>query len=388
MVTQANYPNDENAEAGVLGSVLLHSSALDVISLKPSDFYDGRNQVIYQTLLEMWSDGHQAIDPVTLSEELERKHRLQSAGGALHVQEMCEAVPHVEHVRYYAGIVEAKSQLRKIMQACERASSQAQTHTEPESVLGALEASCLQIREGCAVSEIKSLSEAVTALEERERNPKAIHQTGLADLDGQLGGGLRDGQLMIVGGRPGDGKSVLTTQIAAHLTTRDEPALIISLEMKEAEIAYRLSKATDRDTLRGLPLFIADQCRDVGRLAALIRLAHRRDGIQLAVVDYLQLVPPSDKRIPREQQVAEVSRTLKQLAMDLSIPVIAACQLNRQSDKDKRAPRLSDLRESGAIEQDADIVCLINREEDAAALVVAKNRNGSPGIVPAGSCRT
>jgi replicative DNA helicase len=149
----------------------------------------------------------------------------------------------------------------------------------------------------------------------------------------------------------------------------------------EAEIAGRLAKTIRSNELRKLPIQIVDSGANLSRIAALIRLACRRDQIRLAVVDYLQLVQTDDRSNNRERQVAEVSRTLKRLAMECGIPVIAPCQLNRASEQENRKPRLSDLRESGSIEQDADLVGFIHRTDDGAEFILAKQRNGSPGVV-------
>lgn len=193
---------------------------------------------------------------------------------------------------------------------------------------------------------------------------------------------MRDGQLTIVGGRPGSGKSVLTGQIAKSFADRGEPALIVSLEMDRAEMAERYDKSIDRRTLRGLPIYLVDSAYEAGRIASLIRLAKRKYNIQIAVLDYLQLTESDDRKASRERQVAEVSRMMKRLAGELKIPVVAACQLNRNNDKEQRLPRLSDLRESGSIEQDADIVVLLHRDELEAKAIVAKHRNGCTGVVP------
>ncbi len=227
------------------------------------------------------------------------------------------------------------------------------------------------------------LTDAVDALERLERNPAAVHSTGLTDVDRQIRGGVRGNQFVIIGGRPGSGKSILGGQIAKTFAERGEPSLIISLEMDRAELAERFDKSIDRHTLRGLPLYLVDSVCEADRIAGLIRLAKRKHGIQLVFLDYLQLAESSDRLASRERQVAEVSRMCKRLAMELRIPVIAACQLNRASDKENRPPRLSDLRESGSIEQDADIVLLLHRDEhDNAKVIIGKQRNGSTGIVP------
>lgn len=196
------------------------------------------------------------------------------------------------------------------------------------------------------------MSDAVDALEAYEIDPGAIGRTGFLQLDQMLDGGFREAQSIIVAGRPGHGKSVLVCQFARTYAERGEPALILSLEMLEREIAGRFSKTIARNRLRSLPVFFDDTAVMANKICSRIRYATRRYGIRLAVLDYLQLVEPDDKKSQRERQVAEVSRAIKLLARELRIPIIVACQLNRQNSNEKRKPRLSDLRESGSIEQD------------------------------------
>ena len=232
--TDKPVPNDFNAEVAVIGSVILANEALDVISLHADEFYDPRNKVIYGQLRQMWMAGHRAIDGVTLGEALEAAGKLSTAGGSQYVAEACLASFEVVHVRYYADIVAAKAKLRHIIATCEQAARQAHANNDPETVLASLERACITVRESTAVSEIATMNDAVTALEEREANPAVIHATGLIDLDRQFGGGLRDGQCVIVGGRPGGGKSVLATQLAVEFAKRGEPSLVVSLEMPRA----------------------------------------------------------------------------------------------------------------------------------------------------------
>ncbi len=377
-------PCDIDAERGVLGAMLLANGAIDLVDLHPTDFYAVSHEIIYAAIKDAWSRGHRAIDATTLASELENRGTLADAGGPAHLLEILESVPHAEHVRYYANIVRNKSQLRQIVNiGREITAAGYKLEADPEELLTTIDRRCLSIRETSTSSDMVTMNDAVDALEERENNPLAIHATGLVDLDRLLsGGGIANGGLIIFGGRPGTGKSVLQTQVAATFARRDEPAIVISLEMQRAEIAERLARATDRDKLRRLPIQIVDNASSLSRITSLIRLAHRRDGIQLACIDYLQLIETGDRSSNRERQVAEISRTLKRLAMELNIPVIAASQLNRGAEHDKRKPRLSDLRESGAIEQDADIVVLLHRADDESQLIVAKQRNGGTGIIP------
>ncbi len=228
------------------------------------------------------------------------------------------------------------------------------------------------------------MSDAVDALEAYEIDPGAIGRTGFLQLDQMLDGGFREAQSIIVAGRPGHGKSVLVCQFARTSAERGEPALILSLEMLEREIAGRFSKTIARNRLRSLPVFFDDTAVMANKICSRIRYAKRRYGIRLAVLDYLQLVEPDDKKSQRERQVAEVSRAIKLLARALRIPIIVACQLNRQNSNEKRKPRLSDLRESGSIEQDADVVLMLHETEDGESeFILAKNRGGPCGIVMA-----
>ncbi len=376
-------PCDIDAERGVLGAMLLRNDAIDLVDLQPSDFYVLSNEIVYKAIKDMWTGGHRAIDARTLASELERCGQLADAGGPSQLVEILESVPHAEHVRYYAGIVRHKSQLRQIIHiGRDIAAAGFKPDADTDELLATIDRRCLGICEASTNSDFATMNEAVEALELRENNPCAEHAIGLIDVDRQLNGGLRDGQFVIIGGRPGTGKTVMVDQIAMAFAQRDEPALICSLEMRREEIAERYAQTIDRQALRQLPIQIVDTAHSLPKIASLIRLAKRRDNIQLAIVDYLQLVESGNRSSNRERQVAEVSRTLKRLAMELNIPVIAASQLNRGMEHDNRKPRLSDLRESGAIEQDADIVGLLHRLEDnGAELIVAKQRNGSCGIV-------
>lgn len=377
-------PHNREAEQGLLGSLMLVNQYIDAIDLQPAEMHDSRHETILAVLTECWNAGHRALDLVTLGSELERRNKLADAGGAEYLNDIALSVPHPEHARYYAGIVRQKAKQRRLTEIGRQLACDAyRDDADPDELLAQLDRDCLNLVESSTSGEFVTMAAAVDALEARENNPQAVHSTGLVDLDRQLhGGGIADGQLIIAGGRPGSGKSALGAQVGMTFAKRGEPAVLISLEMKHDEIADRFAKSIDRQQLRQLPLQIVDTVSHLDRIASLIRLAHRRDGVCLAIVDYLQLVESGDRRANREQQVAAVSRMLKRLTMELSIPIIAACQLNRQSEQEKRRPRLSDLRESGSIEQDANTVLLLHRGDDnAAECIVAKQRNGAPGVV-------
>lgn len=382
MINLNTPPHNLDAEKSVIGSVLFLNQALDDIDLKPEEFYQESHETIFGAIRTMWASGTRGIDAVNLSNKLMSLGKFEEIGGAAYIAEILESVPHAAHVKYYANIVREKAQQRGIINACREAMQKAYSG-ESGDVVAELESSLLALRETSCGGDIITMDTAVDALEQMEANPASIHPTGLTDIDRQIRGGLRGKQLIVVAGRPGSGKSIAGGQIAKTFSERGEPSLIVSLEMDRAEMAERFDKSVDRRTLRGLPLYLVDSAFEAGRIAGLIRLAKRKHKIQLAVVDYLQLAESSDRKASRERQVAEISRTLKRLAAELKIPIIAACQLNRSNEKEQRLPRLSDLRESGSIEQDADIVILLHQAEDGQAkAIVAKQRNGSTGVVP------
>jgi len=230
-----------------------------------------------------------------------------------------------------------------------------------------------------------TMADAIASLKEQKENPAAVHSTGLPGLNDALNSGLRDGQLCVVGGRPGAGKSVLMLQMGLAAVTDDQVAAVVSLEMTAAELAGRLEgRFEDPQKLERLPLVFMDSTSNLGTILALLRVLARRKKLGCIVVDYLQLLEVTTGRHEnRERQIATASRNLKRLAIELKVPVIVGSQLNRESAKNEGKPRLTDLRESGAIEQDADVVLLLHAEETESGtahnLQVAKNRNGEAG---------
>jgi replicative DNA helicase len=221
---------------------------------------------------------------------------------------------------------------------------------------------------------------ALEAMDARRANPAAVHKTGLADLDAALGGGLKAGQLVVVGGRPGSGKSVLMLQMLLASVSPAQAGVFVSLEMHAAEISERLCTRFSRDILEDLNLHYLDSTSNLGAILALLKVTARRKNLCGIAVDYLQLLEVAVSRADnREREIAKASRSLKRLALDLQVPIIVGSQLNRDTEK-RGQPTLADLRESGAIEQDADVVILIHPSknldegEGETKLIVAKNR--------------
>lgn len=384
-MTTTDYSDRRSVELSIVGSMALSPMAAEwaASELQAAQFAYSDCGVMFATICAMTAAGT-AIDPLTLAGELTSRGLLEQAGGAHGIWEVLNAVPHAEHVAFYGGrLIEFhnRDQLKALGERLRLASedSTADPSSTIDAILGELEA----IRAGnLRQADLITAAEAVEAFEQRSRDLASVIPTGLAGLDRLLGGGLRSGQLVVCGGRPGLGKSALMGQFILHAGRHRRQGLIASLEMTAAEIAGRGLRTIDRERFAQLPVWFAEES-DFAKLTGRIRLAKRRHGIQLVAVDYLQLMEsPRGRNDLREQQVARMSRGLKRLAMELQIPILLGSQLNRDSEKRGR-PSLADLRESGAIEQDADIVILINgdAEEDERELIVAKHRGGPCGMV-------
>ncbi len=207
-------PQSKEAEQCVISAVILYPSYLGEIDLKPEKFYFPEHQLLFQTILDMSSD-NAAIGPVTICERL--RDRLKDAGGPEYVAEVVDTVAHPSHLLHYARIVREKWQLRELQYACREADSEAFTG-EPDTIIGSLERRLQDVTEAAQTGHSATMVEAIRDHEEMKRNPAAVHTTGLSDIDQQLNGGLRDGQLAIIGARPGAGKTVLAAQFAAHQT--------------------------------------------------------------------------------------------------------------------------------------------------------------------------
>ena len=222
---------------------------------------------------------------------------------------------------------------------------------------------------------------ALEAMDARRANPAAVHKTGLADLDAALGGGLKAGQLVVVGGRPGSGKSVLMLQMLLGSVSAAQAGLVVSLEMLAHELVERLRTRYSEQQLHSLNLRYIDSTSNLGAITALVNVTARRMKLCGVAIDYLQLLEvPGNNREGREREIAKASRQMKRLALDLQLPVIVGSQLNRNAEKSGK-PGLHDLRESGAIEQDADIVILLHKDADSGktSVEVAKHRRGKTG---------
>ena len=409
MNEQMAPPHDVDAERGVLGSMMLSRDAIqdvtDVVS--GADFYRPAHETIFRTMLNMVGRG-EPVDAVTVSDALTRSGELANVGGPMAIHEIAAGTPSAASAGYYAEIVAKYAVRRRLGTAGQKIASMAHQPGD-EAELVELARKTVDTTSKATTSTVQSFGETIDLmLGLLDEKPDYI-PTPWAAVN-EIIGGLRPGGLYVVGARPSVGKSVVALQLAKAMTAKGAVAFS-SLEMSEADVQMRAVSADLRINLKNLierdltagdwtkirdrraawehvPLFVDDNSgvtiTDIKRFA---RSVNRRKPLAGLVVDYLQLMsqPPGDNR-PRHEFVSDMSRQLKILAMDMRIPVVALSQLNRGStQREDKMPTISDLRESGSIEQDADVVILLHREimgekRGDLAMLVAKNRNGATDV--------
>ena len=416
-------PHSLDAEVSVLGAALLtRAAASDAVELLvPEDFYRNAHRVVFEAVRELTRQG-EPVDTVTLTDWLARRDRLDEVGGAAALHDLTMAVPTAANAAYYARIVRDKALLRRLIDAGTAVTRLGyEASDDARSVVDQAESLVYDVAQTTSVSEYQRLGELlnhsfeqIEALAERGSEVTGL-ATGFDDLD-RLTAGLQPQNLVILAARPAMGKSSLALAVCHFVTARlQRPAMLFSLEMSKLEIVNRLLSSEARidssrlrtgrledtdwrklgDALGALadaPFFIDDTPSiTLMEIRAKARRLKQKHGLDMVVVDYLQLMQSHRRVDSRQQEVAEISRGLKMLAKELDVPVIALSQLSRQPESrtDKR-PQLADLRESGSIEQDADIVGFIYRDEvydedspdkGIAELIIAKHRNGATGVV-------
>jgi replicative DNA helicase len=420
-------PQNLEAEESVLGAMMVSEAAITPVildaRLQDEDFYRDRHRIVFGGIKALY-ERSEPIDALTVTELLSQRGELEAAGGKDAVSTLASTVPAPGNARHYAAIVKQNALLRRLLAAAQTIQSSVHERDgEPEELVESAERLLFKVAHEERASDFRQVAEIlVEEIDRLEQLSKGDTQltgvpAGFRDLDAMTGG-FQPGNLVVIAARPAMGKSALVANIAEHVSVKEKkPVAFFSLEMSETELAHRFIAvrariASDRlrrgkvaakdwpgvvracNELEQAPLWI-DDSSDVGMLdlrAKARRLHASEGGLGLVIVDYLQLMRPEDPRQNRVEQVAQISRGLKILARELQVPVLGISQLSRAPEQrpDKR-PILSDLRESGQIEQDSDLVGFIYRDEyyngeesddpGVAELIIAKHRNGPTGKV-------
>lgn len=411
-------PSDQAAEMSTLGGMLLSKDAsTDVLQmLSGDDFYYPKHEIIFEAINTVFGRS-EPIDIIMVTEQLTREGNLAKIGGASYLHTLESSVPTAANATFYAGIVADKSLLRKLVHAGTRITQMGYAaEGDPGELVNEAQMDIFAIGRASGAHDARVLSAVIkSTVEEMERQANRVKEgvdvpTGFREID-DVTNGLQPGQLILIAARPGLGKSTLALDIARSAAIRATvPTLFFSLEMSASEIGQRLLSAQASIPLNDIrkasnlksegwrkinslepllaetPLYIDDSPNlTLSEIRAKSRRLKAQKGIKLVIIDYLQLLTSGKKVETRQQEVSEFSRSLKLLAKELGVPIVALSQLNRgpEQTQDKR-PQLSHLRESGSLEQDADIVLLLHRERQVeqgqntndAEILIAKHRNG------------
>ena len=409
-------PQDVIAEQSVLGGMLLSKDAIsDVVEiLRERDFYRPAHELIYDAIIDLYGRGEPA-DPVTVSAELTKRGDLVRAGGAPYLHTLISSVPTAANAGYYAKIIRERAIMRRLVEAGTKIVQLGYTDEgEVDDAVDQAQAEVFAVTERRESDDYVQLSQLMPeAYDEIEKIASGVTgqgvKTGFKDLDA-LTNGFHPGNMIVLAARPAVGKSTLGLDIARYASIhKRETSVIFSLEMSRSEITMRMLSAEARVPLNNIrsgrlseeewarmarrmgeisdaPMFIDDSPNlSLMEIRAKSRRLKQRHDLKLIVIDYLQLMTSGKRVENRQQEVSEFSRQLKLLAKELNVPVVAISQLNRSPEqRSDKKPMLSDLRESGSIEQDADVVILLHREDlydsqnrsGEADLIVAKHRNG------------
>ena len=425
-------PHSPEAEQGVLGCVFLSPHecmgyCIEKFKTGPTVFYDLRHQVIFELLSEMY-DRKEAIDVITVQQRLKDKHQLENVGGIAYLATLPDTVPSAANLSFYVNIVKEKYILRKMIATCTDVVGRVYEHEgEVDALLDEVERDVLRISEERVEAQTLTIKDvvhkAIERLEQYHENQGMLTgiATGFPDLD-KMTTGMHGGEMIVIAARPSMGKTSLAMNIAEAVAIDQKlPVGVFSLEMSSESLVLRMLCSRARVNLRNVregffserdfpkitsaagklaaaPLYIDDTAGlSILQLRAKARRMWQQYGVKLFVIDYLQLLHSTARRAEnRQQEIADISNGVKALAKELNVPVIVLAQLNREIEKEKnRKPRMSDLRESGAIEQDADLIGLLYKpnsgdddegpstEQDALPvnLLIAKQRNGPTGDV-------
>jgi len=418
-------PHSLEAEQAVLGSIMLRQEAIIDISdlIKAESFYSEKHRMIFLAMLEL-SSKHEPIDLLSVRSKLEEQGILDQVGGASYLTELVHSVPSSANIEHYAGLVRKKFMMRNLIGASEFISQLGfDEQGDLDEILDLAEKKVFELTN---IGNAKKYTDLRSALEDTWNHIDKLHNapdeirgvpTGFPDLDHKLAG-LQKSDLVILAARPSVGKTSLALDIARNAAVEHKiPVCIFSLEMSAQQLAQRMLSAASRvdswkirtaknlndndfemlqqglGKLNGAPIYIDDQAgNNIVKMRSFARRIKAEKGLGLIIVDYLQLMSPTGAKSSDNlvQQITEISRSLKHLAREMDVPVLALSQLSRAVEQRGGKPRLSDLRDSGSIEQDADVVLFIHREDrykehnerdGVAEILIEKHRNGPTGVV-------
>lgn len=414
-------PQDVEAEKALLGSLMLSPKGIDTVidSINEDSFYSEKHRLIFRAIAELHSK-NDPIDLLSLSTTLKNKKILDQVGGASYLSELVEMVPSAGNIKFYADVVQKKAVLRALIDSAEEVLELGYDEAEDvEDIFDKAEKKIFGIKNVSLKQRFVSLKDNLTEAWDRIEKLHAQKEgtrgvpTGFTEIDNKLAG-LQKSDLVILAARPSMGKTALAIDIARNAAVHNNATVgIFSLEMSGQQLVDRLlageakvdswklrtGKITDEkefarigtalDKLSTAPIFIDDEAsNNIIKMRAMARRLKSEHDLKLIIVDYLQLMVPNKNSDSLVQQVTEISRSLKGLARELDVPVLALSQLSRAVEQRRGAPRLSDLRDSGSIEQDADVVMFIHREDkfndeaeknNIARIIIAKHRNGPTG---------
>ena len=417
-------PSSLDAERGILGAILLDNQSLHAAleSLRTEDFFSDHHRRIFDGMIEL-GEAHKAIDLLTLTDELRRKGELETAGGAAYLASLVDGVPRVANVPHYARIVKEKSMMRHLVQTAHSIEQRAlEAELGADEMLDTAESEIFRLAEDRVRQGFVTVKELVqnnyARLEKLVSEGRTVTglATGYHSLD-EMTSGLQPAELVILAARPSMGKTALALNIAENAAAvAGHRVALFSLEMSKEALLMRLLSSharidahkfrtghlnvDDRDKMAAslqelarAPVWIDDSSSaTVVEMGAKARRLKNDKGLDLVIVDYLQLMTARGRFSNRNEEVSSITRGLKAMAKELAVPVLVLSQLTRAPERDERRPQLADLRESGAIEQDADLVLFINRpgfykpdapdeERNRAELIIAKQRNGPTGVL-------
>ena len=413
-------PHAMEAEMCLLASMTLDKDLIGEVvqRIQRDSFYLADHQIVFDALVDLWQN-NRPIDAVILRDELSKRQLLEEIGGTAYIAELLGSVPSAAHGMHYAGIVREKALLRQLIDASNKCLQDAYApHETVEQVMDRAEKRIFEIAQQKITGEIVSLGAVAESVYEMlEDKGRAGLMTDFVDLDEMLHG-LQAGEMVIVAARPSMGKTAFAMNVVENVAAKSVPTAVFSLEMSKQQLAQRMmcgragldAQRVRKGMLRNeeyqkLALMVTELAKfpiwvddtpglTIMDLRAKARRLALQRGIKLIMIDYMQLMEGSGNGESRQQQITEISRGIKGIARELNVPVICLSQLNRSSEsRDGHRPRMSDLRESGSIEQDADVVILLHREDyyrqtepdfvpdNIAEVIVAKQRNGPTGTV-------